>query len=168
MANSSLSRIVDPATEPTSGQDSGGEIRALVASLVKSSSTREEFLQRLADRLRQLLQADLVAIAGNEVSPSRFLMSGVQRSGKYDQATMVALLETAGSMPIACDVPLSAAAAEEPTGRIDAVTLARGLRVELTPAPDRTAALVLYPPPQRPSMTTRASTLLRASCQVDA
>lgn len=158
MANSSiphrpLSDITDPGHS-----DSLSSVDGRVNALARQSAHRTEFLRRLADDLQQAFPVDWVAIDWAH-GPEPIIRSGDDESlcPDVDRSAVRALLETAAAMPIACDI----ATVCEPHGDGAPAEnrFRRGIRIELTAAPHRSAILMLYAGVDHPSATDQVRDL---------
>lgn len=168
MANSSTPQRTFSAVTDLGHSDSQSSVAGRVDALARQSAHRTEFLRRLAGDLHQAFRADWVAIESSQWSEP-MIRAGDEPSRDQpprdaslcpdvDRSAVRALLETAAAMPIACDVPVAYEAHDGVTAPTED-RFRRGLRIELTAAPDRSAILVLYPGLDHPSATDQVRDL---------
>ncbi len=155
--SSSPQSSVSVVNEPAS-RESLSAVGDRVDALANQSADRSDFLRALADDLHQALRAGWIAIQSSHWSRAMIWVADEQQCPEVDRSAVQALLETASAMPIACDVPTDYSTTEAATiGSEDG--FCRGLRVELTAAPDRSAILLLYPRADRPTATDQVRDL---------
>jgi multidrug efflux pump subunit AcrA (membrane-fusion protein) len=130
-----------------------------VVDLANQSVDRSEFLRLLAADLRTEFHAAMVAIQASHWSRPMLLLASDLSPGQIDHDAVADLLATATPMPIACDIPI-----RRPD---DSAGSARGIRIELTSAPERTSVLLVYPSLLRPAPETQIIDLKRISVYAD-
>ncbi len=144
---------IDP---PARGSSS--EIHDRVVDLANQSSDRTEFLQRMAADLRAEFRVAIIAVQASHWSSPMMLVADDAMKNQFDRDAIHGLLASSTPMPIACDIPNHDSSVTE---------TARGIRIELTAAPERAAVLLVYPNQQSPAAGTQITDLRHLSMYAD-
>ena len=125
----------DPSSESLGSMNQGDDgIPARVSLIAQQSSNRTEFFRNLAAELSEQFQCGLVAIDASTWANPMMLVTDNELTQRIERAQITELLRSASRSPIACDI-------EHFVGN----EAARGLRIELTEAPNRSTLLLVYP-----------------------
>jgi multidrug efflux pump subunit AcrA (membrane-fusion protein) len=123
-----------------------------VSVCAAETSSRAEFLQRLAAEISKTFDVDIVAVESTDWSGPMMLVTSDDLARRISRDSIRELLASAAIVPIACDVQL-----EIPTDA--GAQRTRALRVELTDAPYRSAILLVYPADVQPTPTDQLNAL---------
>ena len=117
--------------------------QAWVFELAEGAADRSAFLKTLATELQSRFGVGLVGVESCQWSAPMMLVADERLAQSVDRDAFRGLLRTATTLPSACDVPVGSL---PPVGDSEASTKAmtRGLRIEVTTAPTRTAVLLVY------------------------
>ncbi len=150
--NSSSSQSTETDSHECEDLSSSGSIEQRVSLCAAETSSRADFLQRLAAEIAKSFEVDIVAVESTDWSGPMMLVTCDDLAKRISRDSIRELLTSAAIVPIACDVQL-----EIPTDT--GAQRTRALRVELTDAPFRSAILLVYPADVQPTPTEQLNAL---------
>lgn len=162
------------SVNPASGSDSASDtlnasfvgdaahgsdyVRMRVSDLVQQSSNRSEFLKALASELATHFRTGIVAVQSADWNRPIMLVLDDDLGQRIQRPSILDLLESATPRPIACSIGIGNGISN---GLGDEQTQSRGLRIELTPSPERACVLMIYPSDRIPPAPQQFSDLKR-------
>ncbi|MGB7323615.1 MAG: biotin/lipoyl-binding protein [Rubripirellula sp.] len=158
----STSSETTETSKPTHDQPATGSsvIHDRVAAMANASADRTDFYKRLAAEIVQNLQCGLVAIEAAHWAAPMMLVNDESLSTRIARSDLKGLLSTATVAPVACNLSLdSDSDSGSDSDSANDNDVARGLRIEIVPSPDRAALILLYPTESRPSAMTQIGDL---------
>lgn len=106
--------------------------------MADQSQTRDEFYRFVADDARKHIGSAILVMGASHWKRPMMLVADDLLAAQIDRDCLADLLATATRNAIACSVPLA-------TATLNGQRTVRALRIELTPMPERSAILAVYP-----------------------
>lgn len=129
--------------------------------MANAATHRGEFLRRLAEELRNQFQVGLALVQSPDWSSPMMLVADETMAQHIDRDAMRAMVESATTAPIACDVPCRGADNDESP-------FARGIRIAFGETETRAAVLLIYAQMRRPSSVDQIQDLQKLKRYADA
>ncbi|MGB7343077.1 MAG: biotin/lipoyl-binding protein [Pirellulaceae bacterium] len=153
-----------PSTHSTEATSQHGEassnldrsIDQRVTLCANETTTRAEFLQRLASEISKDFDVAIVAVESSDWAGPMMLVTSNELAQQISRASICDLLSSAAVVPIACDVELQIPADS-------GAERSRALRVELAESPRRAAILLVYHSDVHPTPTEQLHALKQLS-----
>ena len=131
-----------------------------IAELVQQSGGQQsEFLQLVGGELSKAFSLGIIAIESGQWSGPMMMVADGELGHGIDRGMIRRLLRSAAVVPVACDIPMLA---EQNSGH----TKTRGLHIEVSDSPSRTALLLVYSPTGIPTPIAQVSDLKLLSLYV--
>ncbi|MEM9586523.1 MAG: hypothetical protein AAGA03_04525 [Planctomycetota bacterium] len=136
-----MSSAVDSDSRSTAPISS---VAARIAAIAQAASNRPEFLKRLAEELAEQVNATLIAVSPAPDQQPIMLVVDPLSAQAVGRPSLTAMLHRALPSVTACDLAME----ESHNRSVDVAASAqlRGLTVELSPAPQRSAMVVVLAP----------------------
>ncbi|WP_218934003.1 efflux RND transporter periplasmic adaptor subunit [Rubripirellula lacrimiformis] len=176
MTPSSQSTEATPAGPASTVPSVDSLIRDRVAAIADQSVDRDDFHRRMAGELLEHFRGGLIAVLANHLPGPMLMVADEQLAKRISHQDLSDRLQTAAVAPVACNVGLVPSPTDATAGATSVTapagspldSMARGLRIEISPEPARAAWLLMYPYQSCPPAVTQVEDLRELKCYGDA